>query len=308
MKILPREDYAMHEERVAKLRPLVVKVVKEKIPVKDVAILLSGGVDSHMALFSALKAGKRVTCYSFTLDDRISSDSRIAEETAAIFGLPFVRVRVPTDFASMESYLKRLYYEYRLYEGFDMKPIKLEKSTIETIYPMYYAIKAMAEDGFTHSLGGFWGDRFFALVRSDKKKLDTYQKDIMEPARDIITSGAVVPQHFLWGSIAKCNGYKHLVQDLFNDIRVFDIFKNMHPMKEGNKPMQKAPYRLCYFDEFHQTTVRVHQSYQKGDTGISDLFPKLLLPSYLNKRSAKSVQSIYNDLNQEHLDHLASIN
>ena len=65
-------------------------------PENDAAVLLSAGVDSSSVLFALLEAGKRVTAYSFCLDDRTSTDVKYAQITAKEFGVPFVQIPLPT--------------------------------------------------------------------------------------------------------------------------------------------------------------------------------------------------------------------
>ena len=52
-----------------------------QIPDNEVAVLLSSGIDSASVLFSLLEAGKKVTAYTFCLDDRVSTDLKYAEIT-----------------------------------------------------------------------------------------------------------------------------------------------------------------------------------------------------------------------------------
>ena len=53
---------------------------------KEVAVLLSGGVDSLSVAFAANRLGKKITAYTFHLEDNPSYDAIKAAEVAKLFG------------------------------------------------------------------------------------------------------------------------------------------------------------------------------------------------------------------------------
>ena len=63
---------------------LLIEHIEQKAPEHDVAILLSGGVDSISVAFAAHLAFKRLRCYSFQLDNKPSYDYAKAEEICKI--------------------------------------------------------------------------------------------------------------------------------------------------------------------------------------------------------------------------------
>lgn len=287
-KRLTRSQFSMHEDRAAKLERAMTAYVKAT-PAKRVAVLLSAGVDSHACLFAALRAGKEVTCYSFTLDDRVSTDYRLAEQTAAIFGLPFVGIQLATDLDSLKAYLADVFTTYNLSE------IHINKSSVECLWPLFNALTHIVNDGNQATLIGFGGDPFFCTLRSQKKRLHEYELVKQEYFQNVVVNEGDV-QTLMLGNWLKLHAPKHKIVAPFHTKPVFDIFKGMHPFNPGCIPIQKAPVRLAYWDEFQKSDVRVHQSFQKGDSGISDHFEKLLIDSDWNTRNLKSVKGIYNDL------------
>ena len=61
---------------------LLIDHIEQKAPDHEVAVLLSGGVDSISVAFAAHLAFKKITCYSFQLDNNPSYDFAKAEESA----------------------------------------------------------------------------------------------------------------------------------------------------------------------------------------------------------------------------------
>jgi asparagine synthetase B (glutamine-hydrolysing) len=285
-------DFAMHKRRSTAIRKNMVEHV-DAVPVRDVAVLLSAGVDSHACLFAALEAGKRVTCYSFALDDRISTDYHVARNTAKTFGLPFVGIQLSTDILVLQNYLWDLYTVYSQ-KALNGQPVHVNKSSVECMWPLYSALTEVVKDTKA-TVFGLGGDTFFCQMRSQKKRLHEYETVKEEYCVNVVDNGCDTQTLLLQAWFDK-HAPKHKLVAPFHTRRMFKIFEGMHPFDEGCKPIQKAPVRFAFWPQFSQTDVRVHQSFQKGDSGISDHFSKALLASDWNTRNLKSVKGIYNDL------------
>ena len=156
-------------------------------PENDAAVLLSAGVDSSSVLFALLEAGKRVTAYSFCLDDRTSTDVKYAQITAKEFGVPFVHIH---------RNLSRVY--------------------------------------------------------------------------------------------KKCWVAPYMTQEMIDELKgtTWD---------EVNRPHQKQPILDAFPEQFKRIKIFKHTNFQKGDSGISEHFEKLLHTD-LNVGKHKSVVGIYNYL------------
>jgi asparagine synthetase B (glutamine-hydrolysing) len=283
-------DFSMHQERSKKLRRLMVDGLK-KHPAKRVAVLLSSGVDSHACLFAALEAGKQVTCYSFCLENKVSTDYKVAKETASIFGLPFVGVKLPVDLLSLKLYILDVVNNYN-----DLN-IHVNKTSIECLWPMWSALSEVIKDSNQATVLGMGGDVFFCTTRNNKKRLllDQYEQMKEEYFKSNVID-KLDPQATMTQCWLKRHSPKHSLIYPFHVSQVFDVFKNMHPFDPGCRPIQKAPVRFAFWDYFQRCNVRVHQSYQKGDTGISEHFHNSLIVSDWNTRGLKSVTGIYNDV------------
>ena len=75
---------------------LLTQEIVKQVWDNDVAVLLSGGVDSISVAFAAMNARKKITAYSFHLDTHVSYDFLKAKEIAVIFKLvEFIAVTSP---------------------------------------------------------------------------------------------------------------------------------------------------------------------------------------------------------------------
>lgn len=62
---------------------ILTNEVNNSVPEKKVAVLLSGGVDSISVAFAAERLGKKITAYSFRLEDEPSYDYNKAKDIAS---------------------------------------------------------------------------------------------------------------------------------------------------------------------------------------------------------------------------------
>ena len=74
---------------------ILTNEVDDSVPEKEVAVLLSGGVDSISVAFAAERLGKKITAYSFKLEDEISYDYNKAKDIAQMRNWKFVGVIIP---------------------------------------------------------------------------------------------------------------------------------------------------------------------------------------------------------------------
>jgi len=65
---------------------LIIDQIEQQTIDKNVAVLLSGGVDSLSVAFAAHRMGKKVTAYTFHLQDQPSYDATKAAEVAKLMG------------------------------------------------------------------------------------------------------------------------------------------------------------------------------------------------------------------------------
>lgn len=287
---IPIEAFALHEERSRKIRKVMVDLLKE-VPGDEVAILLSSGVDSHGVLFAALEAGKTPVCYSATLDDRESQDFKGARNTAKTLGLKFVPVYLSTDVSEIYNFVSKTIYNPKVNPG-----ITVGKALVECLWPVARIFDKIKEK---HIVTGFNGDTWYCTLRSQKKEyLKGNYANVVKQYYTIYNSpdGIKEPQRIMQlGYLNQKKPGTNLYVP-YNSPRMFKVMEGMDPIKEGWKPIQKAPMRLAFWDYFElcRDSVYIHVPLQKGDSGIEEHFRKLL-DTDLNTKGYKSTIGIYND-------------
>ena len=97
------------------IRELLQNEIAEQTSDKEVAVLLSGGVDSLSVAFAAQRLGKKITAYTFHLKDQPSYDALKAKEVSKLFGWDCVVVEVPTD--NLENDFLKLVKEAMIHYG-----------------------------------------------------------------------------------------------------------------------------------------------------------------------------------------------
>ena len=76
---------------------LLIEQIEQQTSDKEVAVLLSGGVDSLSVAFAANRMGKNITAYTFHLSGNHSYDAMKAAEVAKLFGWNVHIIEVPTE-------------------------------------------------------------------------------------------------------------------------------------------------------------------------------------------------------------------
>jgi hypothetical protein len=261
----------------------------KSIPCEEIAVLLSSGVDSHLLLFAILDAGKTPICYSATLDDRESKDFTCARNTADLLGLKFVPVILPTDVKHIYNFVKEEIY------GPINPGIIVTKAHAECLWPVARIFDKIKEKAVVI---GFGGDIWFSTLRSQKKEwlAGTY-KEYVETQRLLYTGKTVkCPRRMVHDKYLALYKKGLKLYEPYYTKQMFKIMDGMDPIKEGWNPIQKAPFRLAFWEYFElcKDNVYMHVNLQKGDSGISEHFLKLLATD-LNTGNYKSTLGIYND-------------
>lgn len=251
--------------------------LSKNLPYNDVAICLSAGVDSQSICFALLEAGKNVTAYSFTLQDRESRDFVMAREVSKLFDIQFVPVILPTDVETLKKDVLTLHSKYKC----------KKKTEYECSWPFLYLYPKVKEPILAHGIGS---DGHFCL----SKKGMMHFKDRIEEYRDAYwqrPNGGEKLQHEIFSA-----EYNKLIFEPYKDKSIIDYFRGT-TWDEVNKPKQKQPILNSFPEYFDKFKVYPHTNYQLGDSGISELF-ELLLTTDFNKQHYKSVVGIFNAINR----------
>jgi asparagine synthetase B (glutamine-hydrolysing) len=245
---------------------------------KKAAVLLSSGVDSHSVLFACLRLGIPTEAYSFSLQGRESRDYKYAQATAKEFGVPFVRVTLPTSVESLKKFL--LYAVAHGARG---------KTDFECMWPMTLAFRKAASNGCGYVISGTSADSHFAL----SKKACMHYKDKVDDYRRIVFSKRNTGQKILLRSEAARLGMEYMAP--YDTTRMCSALHG-YTWDQLNRPKQKQPIREAFALEFERIKTTQHTNLQLGDSGIAEHFESLLSSDWNAKYKFKSVVGIYNKL------------
>lgn len=263
--ILQSNDLSVHDILVN-----LASAVNEE----SVAVLASGGIDSWSAVFALLEVGKKVHIYSFTLDDRESSDFLKAKELSAIYGLEFTPIILPTNIDTLKQDI------LFLSDTFDCT----KKVEFECLWPFLYAYATITEKVVG---SGLCADGYFCISKSGclhyKDRIDEFRE------RYFANNGSQYKHHQLMA--------QHFNKKLFmpyNSSEMFAFFVGK-TWEQCNVPRQKQPIFNSYRNEFQSNNFKKHSNLQLGDSGISEHFDKLLNTDW-NTHNYKSVTGIFNSV------------
>lgn len=228
------------------------------IPENDVAILLSGGIDSTAVALALRTAGKSITAYTFTLDGHISTDFSCARFNARRLGIPFVPIFLPTDIDRTYQDIVTLIRDVGC----------ASKTSIECNWCFLHAVRTVKETAIATGLGA---DLYFAVRRSERQHLsknpvafDQHRiRTFDDPAHGDIS-----------GLNRICESHGKRLYRPFHDGRLLNLFvgKSWH---ELNRPKQKAPLWAAFAKELKGLKVKRHANLQAGDTHIREHFEQV---------------------------------
>ena len=244
-----------------------------KLPKNDVALCLSSGVDSESLMFAMIEADINPHIYSFTLDDRESTDFSVARLLAKEYNLRFTKVELPTD---IERLISDCYLMARRYDA-------RKKTEFECTWPFLYLYPLVEEK---YVVTGINADCHFCL----SKKGQMHYKDRVGEYRDMCFSNPRAGQKIQRGFLAQ--DYGKINVDVYRAQSIIDCLDG-HTWDELNKPLQKMPIRNA-FKQFSEMPFRKHSNFQLGDSGIAEHFGSLLNTRLNIGGKCKSVVGIYN--------------
>lgn len=243
------------------------------------AVFLSGGYDSRFVLYMCKELGIPVKCYTFTLDDRVSTDAKLAQEICEREDVECITVKIPTDAEIIFFTLEELARRYNC----------VKKTDFECGLPLYYLYKSVMEDVI---LMGSKSDDYFGL---SKKFAIHYSK---------LPNGLQMYKDEYLGKETNLNQaiQKEMLDRKFNKISFdpFDtyevnaLFENT-TYDEVNKDHIKAPLYFSFKQRYDEMKP-YHSNYQCGDSGIRELCADVLLNSKYNTKNFKSVVGCYNEM------------
>ena len=252
---------------------LLVENIEQTTPDQNVAVLLSGGVDSISVALAAERLGKTITAYSFCLDNEPSYDYNKAKEIAKNHNWAFVGTIIDTT---------------KLEEDF-YKLVSLgckKKTHYECVYPFLHVYPKIAE---TYVLSGWAADGYYGVSKKanihykhTKEKFDEFRDNYF----DINNQAG-----YLWHELIARNNKKQLLTPYLS-MTIKDFFYNK-TWEELNKPFQKH-HVVNAFEEFKKFKFKKHINLQLG-AGVDKLFETLIDDKFINFKFRKRVMDICRD-------------
>jgi len=255
------------------IKKLLCNNISDSVDDKEVAVLLSGGVDSISVAFAADYVGKDITAYSFQLDTHPSYDYQMAKKIAEIFSWKFVGITIPT--INLEQ-------DFRTLAQFCDK-----KTHYECVYPFLYVYPKIQEK---YVLSGWAADGYYGVskkaalhYKKPKSKFDEFRNNYFQPENQA---------GYKWHKKISDNYSKTLVTPYLRD-NVKEYFYKFD-WYELNKPYQKHHVRNAFPEFTEIPKVKQHLNLQL-DSGISKLFETLIDNPQINFKRRSRVMDICRD-------------
>ena len=237
----------------------------------DIALCLSGGIDS-IALFSLLlEHGKKINVYSFAFDES-SHDFIIARSLADKAKCHFTPIFLPRDIETLKNDVLTLHKDYGC----------VKKTEYECVWPFLYVYPCIKESVIVTGLGseGHFGTTKKASIHF-KNDLDSFRREFF--------SNPNVSQKNQHEALCKnfhiASWFPFLTKEVFD----WSLGKTYD---EINKPKLKQPLiDMITFD------IRPKPSNLQCGSGIREHFDELLTTSW-NRHNYKSVVGVLNEINK----------
>ena len=271
------------------IRKLLEDHIKNNVPDSEIAVLLSGGVDSVSVGLAAESAGKEVHAYSFYLNGAPSYDFIKAAEVAHKRNWNFTPIVVPTE-NLIEDWHRLVKLNCR------------KKTHFECVFPFLYVYPEIEEKYVLTGWGadGYFGPSKKAMMRySSYKRKRNYVKYCKEHKQKRLNWNefrlayldgdcAGLKEHT---NLANKHNKIHVTPYLDADIRKLLMSKSY---EELNKPKQKHFIRRDFTELKKFGIIKPHQNLHLN-AGVDKLFETLLNNPEINFNNRKRMMDISRD-------------
>jgi asparagine synthetase B (glutamine-hydrolysing) len=242
----------------------------------EVAVLLSGGVDSISVAFAAARLKKNITAYTFHLVNQPTYDAEKAKSISSIMGWNCVTIEVPVD--NLKNDFIRLRRQIEC----------IKKTHYECCFPFLYVYPKITQ---TEVLSGWAADGYYGV----SKKANLHYKHTMEKFnvfREEYFSENNRAGYNWHARVAAIHDKKFITPYLSDAAKNFFWAKDWY---ELNIPYQKH-HVVESFEEFELIgKVKKHINLQLG-SGIDKLFESvLLLDRSINFRNRNRIMDMCKD-------------
>ena len=285
------------------IKKLIVDHIINNVPDSEVAVLLSGGVDSISVALAAHHAGKKVHAYSFYIKAFEYYAKKDCPKKLVIMG------GKSYDFKTAEKFAKKMNWNFTPIEiptenlvadWYRLVDLKCKKKThFECVFPFLYVYPVIKEK---YVLTGWGADGYFGVSKkaqmrySSKEANEKYHKYFEKNPQNIHTFNEARDIYFLPDNSAGLKWHNKLVKQYnkvhvtpYLDTKVKDYFYQFS-WEELNIPEQKHHVRSSY-DEFSLLKVKKHENLHLG-AGVNKLFETLLNKDEINFNNRKKMQYV----------------
>ena len=272
------------------IKNLLVEHIRNNVPDSEIAVLLSGGVDSISVGLAAHHAGKKIHAYSFQLGNQTSYDFAKAAEVSYKMNWEFTPVVVPKENLILDW--------HRLVELGCRK-----KTHFETVFPFLYVYPEIKE---TYVVTGWGADGYFGVSKKAMMRYSSMQKGrnyvtyCKEHNQKRLNFNQFREAYFAEGQCAGLDWHnklvvehnkKHITPYLDEKVRDYLMSKTY---RELNTPKQKSIVRRDFteFKKFGriETHINLHLA-----SGVDKLFETLLNNDEINFKGRKRMMDVSRD-------------
>ena len=260
---------------IEKIDNLIVDIIREQAPSDEVAVLMSGGVDSLTCAFAATRIGKKVNCYTMYVDGKETPDSITSVAAAKTFGWDIKLIDVPVK--NIKDDFKKLIRSYDC----------VKKTQVECTFPFLYVYPHIKEK---HIISGVAADGWYGV---SKRACIHYKhtKELFDEFRNNYfgsSNPAGVRQQEQLSKEIDANLISPYLDDKVGK------WMMQHDWDFFNKPFQKANI-IKAFPEFKTFGKNRKHANLQLVAGIPEYFEQLLNDKKLNFRNRKRVMDLIRD-------------
>lgn len=251
---------------------------------RDVALLLSGGIDSALAGIAATRTGHRVHAYTFRIEGQPGFDDKWAEHTASVMGWEWTLVELPSDVYAVAGLVPMMHDEFscRL------------KRNYECIWPLLFSYARITEK---YVVSGLAADNHYMPNRKAQKLGARENKKVFDELR----SGSFARLHEggidalsvdynpanLWMNLQAERHFGKVGVNPYLEKELYDLLLPFN-WDQLHKPRQKHHLVGAYPEVMKYVGHRNHRNYQNAG-GIDTLFEKLLKTPLNFKKSRRAL-------------------
>ena len=296
---------------------LLCNIIREQIPTKKCAVLLSGGVDSLSVALAAHNVGKEVIAYSFHLEEfvhnKFSTNILLEDESGGITTEYRLYGKESYDFKTAQTVSEQMGWTFKptivptnnLEEDWHtlVKMDCKKKTHFECVFPFLYVYPNITEE---YVLTGWGADGYFGVSKKaqmrygSEKGYKKYEEYFEKNPQNIKSFNQARDIYFLPENSAGLNWHNKVVE-LYNKKHITPY---LHPKvkkyfykfdwEQLNKPEQKHHIRDAFPEFLEFGKIRKHTNLHLGG-GVDKLFESLLNNSKINFNDRTRMMDVSKD-------------